>query len=144
MFLSVFHIGITSSYLIQPEIPICEMEHHHRQVPHCLCASCAAVELSYTSVIPSSLTPCPTSLYIPCEIDHFLTQNVKTAIFIKIYHATCNRFCRVIASPGGYCQSSLSLLSAGMGRSFGNQSLHPGRFLRLRGLLRVTHCPVPA
>lgn len=83
------------------------MERLHRQIPQCPHASCAAVELISTSVIPSSLMPCPISPCILHEIHHFLTLNVKTAIFIKSYHATCNRFCRVIASPSGYCQSSL-------------------------------------
>lgn len=45
---------------------------------------------------------------------------------------------QVIASPSGDCQSFPSLHSAGMGRSFGNQSFHLGRFPKFTELLQVT------
>lgn len=45
---------------------------------------------------------------------------------------------QVIASLSGYCQSFPSLHSAGMGRSFGKQSLHLGRFPKFTGLMQVT------
>lgn len=51
---------------------------------------------------------------------------------------------QAIASPSGDCQSFSSLHSAGMGRSFGNQALHLGRFPKFKGLLKITQREAPA
>lgn len=86
--------------------------------------------------------PCPISPQYPAwnqSLPYFDVQ--KNTIFIKIYHDTCNRLCRVTASPGGYWQPSLSLVSDELQRSFGKKTLHPRRFPRLTGLW-LTCCPV--
>lgn len=51
---------------------------------------------------------------------------------------------QVIASLSGYCQFFSSLHSAGMGKNFGNQSLHLGRFPKFTELLQVIHWEAPA
>lgn len=142
MFLSVFHISITSSYLL-PEIAMrWNFSIGKSQCPH---SPSAVVEIIYKSrLTPPCSCPAPSPSQYPAWnqlIPYFDVKKKNKTFFIKIDHGTCNWLCRVIASPGGYWQPSLSLVSDELRRSFGNQSLHPGRFPRLAGL-RLTCCTV--
>jgi len=83
---------------------------------------------------PSHSCPAPTISQYSAQNHSLPSLTVK--VIIKIYHATCNRLCRVIASSAGCRLSSRSLLSAETGRSFGNQSFHPESFPKLSGLMQ--------